>query len=234
MAAFIPQLPMMRPSAGLFTMPSGELTSAQVANAQAILLWLNHLQPKARSSITGSINPATTAALRAFQVQYNAENACRRNPAGAGCHPPYSNSGFQPVSLTVDGVLGPATIQALANYNQSAAAGGYGVGLTQAEIAQGAAVYAAGQNPGAVSMVPIPNGIPASTTPGKTPGAVIGKTPAPSTSPSAPRPSAPAAPVVAGPAPSSSSSVLPYALVGVGVLAVGGALYLRSRRNKRR
>lgn len=136
---FIPPAPLSSRPSG-FVRPSGAVPSvAQVANAQAILVWLGHL-PRAMSSLTGARDAATAGAVAAFQRNYNEEQRNR-------------NYRFQPRQLDVDGDLGPLTIQALANYNQAAANGGYGLGLTMAQIeAMGRrAAVGVGSGPAAVT-----------------------------------------------------------------------------------
>ena len=207
-----PAPPSIRPSG--YARPSGALSVAQVANAQAILVWFGYL-PRQMSSITGARDAATAGAVLNFQRQYNAENACRRNPSGAGCHPPYSNNGFQPERIAVDGDLGPETIQALANYNQAAANGGYGLGLTMAQI----------EAMGRRAAVGVGSG----------PAAVTNKIETVSPTPSAARPPAPA--VRPSPAPQQRpASTFPTGPVIAGVvgLAVIGAAvaYKRSRKGR--
>ena len=196
---FIPPAPLaIRPSG--FVRPSGAVPSvAQVANAQAILVWLGHL-PRAMSSLTGARDAATAGAVSAFQRNYNEEQRNR-------------NYRFQPRQLDVDGDLGPQTIQALANYNQAAANGGYGLGLTMAQIeAMGRrAAVGVGSGPAAVT-----NEI-----------AVVAPTP------SAPRPSAPAP----APAPqrqaASTFPTGPAIAVGVGAAVILAAVvYKRSRKGR--
>ena len=210
---FIPPAPLpIRPSG--FVRPSGALSVAQVANAQAILTWFGYL-PRNRSSITGARDAATAGAVSVFQRQYNAENACRRNPTGAGCHPPYSNNGFQPERIAVDGDLGPEPIAALANYNQTAARGGYGIGLTPAQIEAAARQYAAGVGSG--------------------PAAVTNEIETTS-----PRPPAPAPRPAPAPAPApqrqaaSTFPTGPAIAVGVGAAVILAAvLYKRSRKGRK-
>lgn len=209
---FIPPAPLSSRPSG-FVRPSGAVLSvAQVANAQAILVWFGYL-PRQMSSITGARDAATAGAVLTFQRQYNAENACRRNPSGAGCRPPYSNNGFQPERIKEDGDLGPQTIAALANYNQSAANGGYGLGLTMSQIeAMGRrAAVGVGSGPAAVT-----NEI---------------ETVSPT-----PRPSVPAARPAPAPAPQQATSTFPTGpvvagVVGLAVIAAAVA-YKRSRKGR--
>lgn len=189
----------VRPSG--FVRPSGAVpTVAQVANAQAILVWLGHL-PRNRSSITGARDSLTAGAVAAFQRNYNEEQRNR-------------NYRFQPRQLVVDGDLGPATMQALANYNQAAANGGYGLGLTPAQIAAAGQQFAAGVGGG--------------------PAAVTNETtitPRPQSSTPAPRPATPA-PAVQQQA-ASTFPTGPVVAVGVGAAVILAAvLYKRSRKGR--
>lgn len=151
---FVPPLRFAARPSG-FVRPSGAppISVAQVANAQAILVWLGHL-PHQMSSITGARDSVTAAAVAAFQRNYNEEQRNR-------------NYRFQPRQLDVDGDLGPLTIQALANYNQAAANSGYGLGLTPAQIeAMGRrAAVGVGSGPAAVTnetaITPRPSTTPA-------------------------------------------------------------------------
>jgi hypothetical protein len=114
--------------------PSGVLSVATVAHAQAILIYLGHLARDV-SSVTGAVDAATRAGIALFQDNFNRENACRRHDRGAPCQagrvygPP-----LQPRSLPVNGDLTPDTRAALGNYASAAALGGYGLGASRAQI----------------------------------------------------------------------------------------------------
>ena len=198
---YIPPSPIAVRTTG-FVRPSGAaLSVAQVANAQGILTWFGYL-PRNVSSITGARDSLTAAAVLRFQQEYNKENACRRNPSGTGCHPPYSNNGFQPASVDVDGDLGPQTVAALSNYNAAAGRGGYGLGLTEAQLRTlgGAALQGAGSGPASVTNSTTIETTPPSPTAARPPAA---RPPAPSPAPqrqeaSEPFPTGPLLAVVAG------------------------------------
>lgn len=189
--------------------PSGALTSTQVLDYQGALAWLGHL-PLAQ--VTGREPVASAAVLRAFQDNYNREQAAR-------------GYRFSPRSLTVDGSWGPATQQALGNYVASARAAG------MARVGGAAAPVTAPEADGwhgaqVATMTPL--GKPGTTT--------MVKAGTASTSPAAPvRPST-ATPLPPAPPQEGASSFPtgPALAIGAGVLAVAGALYVRSRRRKGR
>lgn len=199
---FVPSLaPRTRASSGFYG-TSGALPPTQVADFQGTLVWLGHLPV---SQVTGREPIAPASVLRAFQTNYNAEQA-------------RLNYRFSPRTLTVDGQWGPNTQQALQNYVAAARAANFG-------LAPGQTIFST-VAPG-VSITPLGGSTATAPVPGK--GGTTAIQPTPSTP--APRPAPLPAPA---PAPASTSSfpVLPVVAIGVGALAIGGALYVRSRRKR--
>lgn len=238
---FIPRRPgtvatpsLFHTSGNAHTAPSGA-TPTQIRDLQGALVALRHAEPIA---ITGRMPIGTPAQISAFQRNYNAENACRRNPSGAGCRPPYSNNGFQPATLAVDGDWGRNTEAALTNYvswsRQELLRRGIGA-TTFSENAPGVSMTPLGPSaPGAPSKAPMAGG----ATDGKGDAAIQPAwQPAQQSTPRAlPAPVAPqagAAPV--GPAASANTSassfpVGPAIAVGVGVVALVGAIVWKSQQ----
>lgn len=204
-------IPAVRPSGRMLTAPSGA-TPTRIADLQGVLVALNHAQPIA---ITGRMPVGSPGQLRAFQDNYNREQAAR-------------GYRYSPRLLDVDGLWGANTEAALANYipwaRQALIQRGIGA-TTFSQTAPGVSITPLGPSaPGTPSKAPLPGG----GTDGKG-GAAIQPV-----QQSAPQPSvAPIGPAPMIPPAASTFPVGPAIAVGVGILAIGGALYVRSRRNKK-
>jgi hypothetical protein len=83
--------------------PAHEFTPAEIRRFKRILVGLQYQQVVEDFVVNGLIDLPFQQALRMFQGAYNAERAA-------------SYPDWQPASLTVDGVLGPRTAQALEHY----------------------------------------------------------------------------------------------------------------------
>jgi hypothetical protein len=224
---FVPRRPATVAPSGRVTLPSG-LAASQIADLQGALYALGHAPP---TVITGRMPIGTQAQLLAFQTNYNAEQAAR-------------GYRYSPRTLDLDGGWGPNTQRALTNYIPWAR-----TVLMQRGVLPGT-VYS--QNAPGVSMAPI-GGQVTSTTPAKTAqigavptinplaGGPLGKQSSPGAAPTpsmqggaSPQVAAPAPGVAPSVAPASTFPIVPVAVVGVGVLALGTALYLRSQRKGRK
>lgn len=234
-SAFVPTMP----SSGIFS-PSGVLTQTQVLDFQNALVQLGHMPA---SAVTGREPVASAAVIRSFQQNYNAENRCRRQEPGAPCQPgrvygpPLSPARISPEN----GLFGPQTQAALTNYLSYA--------RSRAQSQVGSTVQSAPPSPndvmgyGGAQVATIEAiGKPGVSTMVK--GSDVARTPAvapsPSRTPAAPAQtpsSLPGAGAGAGAGAGSSTSEIPWvpiSIVAVGVLAIGGALYVRSSRKGRK
>lgn len=241
---FVPQLRRtgFAPS-GLIYRPSGALSSAQIAEFQGTLAWLGHL-PRVQSSVTGRLPVAPASAIRSFQDSYN------RDPVVIA-------RGFSPrPPIRVDGDWGPTTQAALQNFVPAARAAGFGMGLGIAapatmdptvlptdgyggrQVGPSVVIPAGPLGPVAPmgTVIPQPNvgkvvadafaGI------GKPPvlGSPSANSPQTAIRPSTPSQVSPLAPLA--PPVASATPWGPILAIGGGVVVLGGALYVRSRRKK--
>lgn len=230
-SSFVPVMP----SSGIFS-PSGALTPADVGEYQSVLVALGHMPA---SGITRREPIASASVIRAFQQNYNAENRCRRHEPGASCQPGRSyGPPLLPARLSEDGRWGPNTQQALSNYisfaRETLPLGGRttvstvipGVSITPiGPQLQGQIDYTKSSTPSTDKVAsPSTEVTPVAPSPGRVPAASA-QTPA----------SLPGAGAGAGGgAASAEIPWVPISIVAVGVLAIGGALYVRSSRKGRK
>lgn len=222
-------VPAVRPS-GRFYAPSGALTPSQVLDFQGALVWLGHLPA---SQVTGREPVASAAVLRTFQQNYNAENRCRRREPGAPCQAGrVYGAPLSPARISEDGQWGPQTMAALQHFvtaARTAAVARLGAGAT----GNGVGGAAGGTIPG-VYIEPL----------GPTQGGSTGKAPVTglstdgkgSTTPAVRPSTTSTSPAPVGPAPQPAASTFPVGpaiAVGVGVVAILGALYVRSQRKSK-
>lgn len=210
---------------GRITLPSGA-TPSQISEYQLALMALG-IKPQVQSSVTGAMPVATSAQISEFQRRYNAENACRRNPSGAGCHPPYSNSGFQPATLTVNGVFDSATETALGHYR----AFGRGWAVQQGLSASAPSITPMG---GPTTPSPTQTGWDPKGTPGTTskPGTLTTTQPSTVTHTS-PTPATPPAAPVTPPASTFPTGPVIAGVVGLGVIGLAFAWKQSQKHPKR-
>lgn len=211
--AMRPAMGRVMPSAGVYA-PSGALTSQQILDLQGALVWLGRMPA---SGITGRMPVASPAVLRDFQDNYNRDPAVRSR--GYSPRPP----------IGVDGLWGPTTQAALQNFvpGARAAAASRGIPQVPVDIPVEADGWHGAPGPGAQATL-TPIGKPGVTT------MVKGNTPAAATPSTAVRPST-SAPAVTPPAPMPPASTFPTGpaiALGVGAVAIVGALYYRSRKKR--
>lgn len=85
--------------------PAHEFTAAEIRRFKQILKGLGYEQAVPGFVVNGFIDAPFQLALQMFQGAYNRERASDA-----------SHADWQPATLTVDGVLGPRTAQALEHY----------------------------------------------------------------------------------------------------------------------